>query len=70
MSIIQNTNVAFRCPNSLKDKLFDAADARNEDLSSYVRRACIEALRREDLEKYFGFRASIKLMTSNEGSGE
>lgn len=42
-----NTNVVFRCPAELKDKLKSVAEARDQELSSFIRRACVELLRRE-----------------------
>jgi len=42
----QNDNVAFRCPKSLKDRMMAAADANEEHLSSFIRSACSEELKK------------------------
>ncbi len=52
MSVFQNSNVVFRCPISLKEKMKAVAEAREEHLSSFIRSACIEVLRREYPSSY------------------
>jgi hypothetical protein len=47
MSVFQNTNIVFRCPLSLKERLKSVADEREEHLSSFIRSACIEVLRKD-----------------------
>jgi hypothetical protein len=47
MSKYQNSNVAFRCPASLKAKMKAFAEANDQHLSGFIRFACSEVLRRE-----------------------
>ena len=47
MSQFQNTNVVFRCPAGLKAKMRAYAEANDQHLSSFIRSACTEVLRRE-----------------------
>jgi hypothetical protein len=47
MSGFQNTNVVFRCPASLKAKMRAFAEANDQHLSTFIRSACVEVLRRE-----------------------
>jgi hypothetical protein len=47
MSKYQNSNVAFRCPKSLKEKMKLVAEGREEHLSSFIRSACLEVIKRE-----------------------
>ena len=47
MSQFQNTNVVFRCPAGLKAKMKAFAEANDQHLSSFIRSACSEVLRRE-----------------------
>jgi hypothetical protein len=47
MSNFQNSNVVFRCPASLKAKMRAFAEANDQHLSSFIRSACVEVLRRE-----------------------
>jgi hypothetical protein len=47
MSVFQNSNVVFRCPLSLKEKMKALAEQREEHLSTLIRSACVEVLRRE-----------------------
>lgn len=47
MSQFQNTNVVFRCPAGLKAKMKAFAEANDQHLSSFIRSACSEILRRE-----------------------
>lgn len=47
MSKFQNTNVVFRCPAGFKAKMRAYAEANDQHLSSFIRSACSEALRRE-----------------------
>ena len=47
MKMFQNENVAFRCPALLKAKMMAFAEANDQHLSSFIRSACVEALRRQ-----------------------
>jgi hypothetical protein len=47
MRVIQNSNLAFRCPNSLKQKLVIHAEQSDVHVSELVRTACIDLLKRE-----------------------
>lgn len=47
MSQFQNTNVVFRCPAGLKAKMRAYAEANEQHLSSFIRFACSDFLRRE-----------------------
>lgn len=47
MSKFQNSNVVFRCPAYLKAKMMAFAEANDQYLSSFIRSACVEVLRRE-----------------------
>jgi hypothetical protein len=47
MSQFQNSNVVFRCPAGLKAKMRAFAEANDQHLSSFIRSACSEVLRRE-----------------------
>ena len=47
MTAFQNTNVVFRCPASLKAKMRAFAEANDTHLSSFIRSACVDVLRRE-----------------------
>jgi hypothetical protein len=47
MTQFQNTNVVFRCPAGLKAKMRAFAEANDQHLSSFIRSACVEVLRRE-----------------------
>ena len=47
MSAFQNTNVVFRCPASFKAKMKAYAEANDQHLSTFIRNACAEVLRRE-----------------------
>ena len=47
MNQFHNTNVVFRCPSEIKDKLRALAESRNQQLSTFIRSACVEVLRRE-----------------------
>ena len=47
MKMFQNTSVAFRCPAGLKAKMRAFAEANDQHLSSFIRSACSEVLRRE-----------------------
>lgn len=46
MSKFQNSNVVFRCPLGLKAKMRAFAEANDTRLSSFIRSACVDALRR------------------------
>ena len=52
MSVFQNSNVVFRCPLSLKEKMKAVAEERDEHLSSFIRSACVDVLRREYPSNY------------------
>jgi len=47
MSKFQNTNIVFRCPATLKAKMRAFAEANDTHLSSFIRSACVEVLRRD-----------------------
>ena len=47
MNIIHNQNVAFRCPNTLKEKLQIYADENHLRVSAVIRSACVDFLRSE-----------------------
>ena len=47
MNIIHNQNVAFRCPNTLKQKLQTYADENDLRMSAVIRNACVDYLRKE-----------------------
>lgn len=47
MTFFQNTNVSFRCPMGLKQRMKDYALFSDLHLSEFIRTACAEKLRRE-----------------------
>ena len=47
MNIIHNQNVAFRCPNTLKEKLQTYADENDLRVSAVIRNACVDYLRKQ-----------------------
>ena len=47
MNIIQNENVAFRCPNTLKEKLQKYEEENDLRVSAVIRTACVEYIRKE-----------------------
>ena len=47
MRTIQNSNLAFRCPDHLRKKLEAYAEEMDAHVSAIVRSACIALLRRE-----------------------
>lgn len=47
MNQFHNTNVVFRYPAELKDKMRALVEAKNQQLFTFVRLACLEVLRRE-----------------------
>ena len=47
MSKYQNSNIVFRCPANLKAKMRAFAEANDTHLSSFIRSACVEVLRRD-----------------------
>ena len=47
MTEIQNTNIVFRCPASLKAKMQEHAEASGTTLSDFIRTACVDALNRQ-----------------------
>jgi len=51
MRVIQNENVAFRCPNTLKEQLSQYADRNDLHVSAVIRSACSQMLKRERLSK-------------------
>jgi hypothetical protein len=42
-----NSVVAFRCPASLKERMKAIAEANGQCVSSFIRSACAEAIRRQ-----------------------
>ena len=52
MNIIHNQNVAFRCPNTLKDKLQVYADDNDLRVSAVIRNACVSYLRKEQVPAF------------------
>lgn len=46
MRIIQNEMLAFRCPNTLKERLIEIAMGSDMHLSQLVRQACAEFVQR------------------------
>ena len=55
MNIIHNQNVAFRCPNTLKEKLQEYAEEHDIRVSTVIRNACVAFLRKEMPEAYASF---------------
>jgi hypothetical protein len=55
MNIIHNQNVAFRCPNTLKEKLQKYAEEHDVRVSTVIRNACVAFLRKEMPEAYASF---------------
>ena len=53
MKIIQNTNIVFRCPNILKERMIALAEANEQHLSSLIRSACVEMLKRHSVGQAF-----------------
>ena len=47
LRVIQNSNLAFRCPNALKKKLEAYAEETDAHVSAIVRAACRALLKRE-----------------------
>ena len=47
MTEIQNTNIVFRCPASLKAKMQEHAEASGTTLSDFVRTSCVDALNQQ-----------------------
>lgn len=47
MREIQNTNIVFRCPASLKAKMQEHAEASGTHLSDFIRTSCVDALNRQ-----------------------
>jgi len=47
LRIIQNSNLAFRCPDNLKKKLEAYAEETDVHVSAIVRTACITLLKQE-----------------------
>ncbi len=45
MKLIQNKNMAFRCPSDLKERLECYAEKNNQHVSSIIRSACSEWLK-------------------------
>jgi predicted transcriptional regulator len=45
MNIIHNQNVAFRCPNSLRERLQTYADENDLRVSAVIRNACADWLK-------------------------
>ena len=59
MNIIHNQNVAFRCPNTLKEKLQVYADENDLRVSAVIRSACVSFLRKDQPNIYSTFPASL-----------
>ena len=51
MKTIQNSNVAFRCPSDLKERLEAFAEGNHLHVSSVIRSACSDYLKRKELER-------------------
>lgn len=51
MRLIQNSNVAFRCPSDLKERLEAYAEGNHLHVSSVIRSACSDWLKRKELER-------------------
>ena len=51
MRTIQNSNVAFRCPSDLKERLETFAEGNHLHVSSVIRSACSDYLKRKELER-------------------
>ena len=51
MRTIQNSNVAFRCPSDLKERLEAFAEGNHLHVSSVIRSACSDYLKRKELER-------------------
>lgn len=51
MRTIQNSNVAFRCPSDLKERLEAFAEGNHLHVSSVIRSACSDYLKRKELEQ-------------------
>lgn len=51
MRLIQNSNVAFRCPSDLKERLEAYAEGNHLHVSSVIRFACSDYLKRKELER-------------------
>ena len=49
MKLIQNTNMAFRCPSELKERLEAYAETKNLHVSSVIRSACSDWLKSAEL---------------------
>ena len=47
MRLIQNDIIAFRCPNSLKEKLEIFAEENDLHVSAIIRKACSDYLKAE-----------------------
>ena len=47
MNIIHNQNVAFRCPNTLKQKHQNFADENDLRVSAVIRNACVDYLSKQ-----------------------
>ena len=53
MKIIQNENMAFRLPNTLKEKLVAYADENELHVAAVVRNACSRFLKQEAADRSF-----------------
>ena len=51
MRTIQNSNVALRCPSDLKERLEAFAEGNHLHVSSVIRSACSDYLKRKELER-------------------
>lgn len=52
MNIIHNQNIAFRCPNTLKEKLQVYAVDNDLRISAVIRNACVDFLRKSKPTAY------------------
>ena len=51
MAQFQNSNIVFRCPASLKEKMKIHAADNEMHLSAFIRAACMEKIRREQVAR-------------------
>ena len=74
MRTIQNSNVAFRCPSDLKERLEAFAESNHLHVSSVIRSACSDYLKRKELERLDAvddarFSALVSEMMKYDGGG-
>ncbi len=51
MKMIQNENMAFRLPNTLKEKLIAYADENELHVAAVIRKACSAFLKQEEIKR-------------------